>query len=153
MLLDPKDPKHKSLWIFHLSPPCMQEICDLVGGNERFTMLLVATLTDAHSEGVLSQRTALLYLMKKSKKEKIRASEQRAGHRDPGDEAIEILATLILSHVPCEGFNFGPKIAFFAFMLRRMMLALTDPAYLEDRDYYGNKRLDLAGSSFLGACM
>ncbi len=30
-------------------------------------------------------------------------------------------------------------------MLRRLCAALDDPDYLDDRDYYGNKRLELAG--------
>lgn len=30
-------------------------------------------------------------------------------------------------------------------MLRRLCFAVVDPSYMDDRDYYGNKRLELAG--------
>ena len=109
-------------------------------------MLLLPTLEEARAEGTSTKRAALQHIMKKSRKEKLRAAEQRTRVRDPVDEAIELLDTLVLSHVPCENFDFGPKIAFLATMLRRSLLALLDPSYLEDRDYYGNKRLDLAGA-------
>lgn len=33
-----------------------------------------------------------------------------------------------------------------AMMVRRVILAQRDPTMLDDRDYYGNKRLELAGS-------
>ena len=32
-----------------------------------------------------------------------------------------------------------------AIMLRRMLQAVQDPSFVDDRDYYGNKRLELAG--------
>ena len=32
-----------------------------------------------------------------------------------------------------------------ALVIRRMLNAKLDPAFIDDRDYYGNKRLELAG--------
>lgn len=29
--------------------------------------------------------------------------------------------------------------------MRRMLMAVLDPSFVDDRDYYGNKRLELAG--------
>jgi DNA-directed RNA polymerase III subunit RPC2 len=93
----------------------------------------------------MTQRDALIFLMRKSRKEKLRQGDTRRVVRDPADEALEMLAQLIVSHVPSERFNFWPKITFLALMLRRVLMAVLDPARLDDRDYYGNKRLELAG--------
>lgn len=32
-----------------------------------------------------------------------------------------------------------------ALVIRKMLNAMLDPAFIDDRDYYGNKRLELAG--------
>ena len=38
------------------------------------------------------------------------------------------------------------KAMFVALMVRRVIQAEKDPSSVDDRDYYGNKRLELAGS-------
>ena len=37
------------------------------------------------------------------------------------------------------------QIQYLAMMMRRMLAAMLDPNLVDDRDYYGNKRLELAG--------
>ena len=37
------------------------------------------------------------------------------------------------------------QVTYIAFMIRRMLYAMVDSAFVDDRDYYGNKRLELAG--------
>lgn len=48
--------------------------------------------------------------------------------------------------VQVEGYNFKLKAIYTALMLRRVIQAQDDPEMIDDRDYYGNKRLELAGS-------
>lgn len=43
-------------------------------------------------------------------------------------------------------FNFKMKATYLAMMIRRVMRAQVDGTLVDDRDYYGNKRLELAGS-------
>lgn len=43
-------------------------------------------------------------------------------------------------------FNFKMKATYIALMIRKVMKAQTDGKLVDDRDYYGNKRLELAGS-------
>lgn len=61
------------------------------------------------------------------------------------NHARDLLASIVLSHIPVKAFNFWEKSVFMAQMLRRIIAAADDPAAVDDKDYYGNKRLELAG--------
>ncbi|KAL8293434.1 hypothetical protein RQP46_000135 [Phenoliferia psychrophenolica] len=65
--------------------------------------------------------------------------------RPHSEEAIEVLATVVLAHVPVEDLNFRPKAIYIASMARRVLMAMADEKSVDDRDYVGNKRLELAG--------
>jgi len=41
--------------------------------------------------------------------------------------------------------KFMAKLRYLALMIRRIIDAIYDPSKLDDKDYYGNKRLELAG--------
>ena len=51
------------------------------------------------------------------------------------------------SNVPTQvvNWNFKVKVVYLALMLRRTILAQGETLKVDDRDYYGNKRLELAG--------
>lgn len=61
------------------------------------------------------------------------------------DEAREVLHAVVLAHVPVVSWNFKVKAAYLALMVRRVILAKGGKVKADDRDYYGNKRLELAG--------
>ncbi|KAA6409993.1 MAG: DNA-directed RNA polymerase III subunit RPC2 [Lasallia pustulata] len=65
--------------------------------------------------------------------------------RNHAQEALEAIASVIITHVPVQGLNFRPKALYVAFMVRRVLMASHDPSLVDDRDYVGNKRLELAG--------
>jgi DNA-directed RNA polymerase III subunit RPC2 len=56
------------------------------------------------------------------------------------------LANVVLSHVPVEHFDFRIKAIFVGHVVRRVLLAHLGKTPVGDKDYYGNKRLELAGS-------
>lgn len=64
----------------------------------------------------------------------------------PIDLVRELLATTIVAHVPVINLNFRLKAIYLAQMVRRLILAVDNPEFIDDRDFYGNKRLELAGS-------
>ena len=58
-----------------------------------------------------------------------------------GQKAIR---RLFLAHVlPNPGGSFKNKAIYVAVVIRRLLLAYNDDSYIDDRDYYGNKRLEL----------
>ena len=69
------------------------------------------------------------------------------GRYHKADEAREKLATVVVSHVPVVRYDFRPKCIYICLMLRRIILAMHDEAVMDDKDYYGNKRLELAGQT------
>lgn len=66
-----------------------------------------------------------------------------SARRPLAEEAIEVLATVVLAHVPVEDLNFRPKAIYIAVMVRRVLMAMADDKSIDDRDYVGNKRLEL----------
>jgi DNA-directed RNA polymerase III subunit RPC2 len=61
------------------------------------------------------------------------------------EETRDVLAEVVLAHVPVNCFNFRHKCIYLSLMIRRMILVQEGEATIDDRDYYGNKRLELAG--------
>ena len=55
------------------------------------------------------------------------------------------LLLLLCVSVQVVQFNFKPKCIYLALMVRRVIQAQGDVYKVDDKDYYGNKRLELAG--------
>jgi DNA-directed RNA polymerase III subunit RPC2 len=98
----------------------------------------------AAREGVYTQEQALDYMASRVKQERF-DSRFKNRERTPKQQALEKLAATIIPHVEVEGLNFRPKALYVAFMTRRVLMAVHDPKLVDDRDYVGNKRLELAG--------
>ncbi|KAM0801195.1 putative DNA-directed RNA polymerase III subunit RPC2 [Usnea florida] len=93
--------------------------------------------------GINTQHEALEYIgLKIQIKGRIASPDLR---RKYSQEAVEALSNVVLNHVPVHGLDFRPKALYVAVMVRRTLMAFHDSALVDDRDYYGNKRLELAG--------
>uniref|UniRef100_A0A914RAL1 DNA-directed RNA polymerase n=1 Tax=Parascaris equorum TaxID=6256 RepID=A0A914RAL1_PAREQ len=61
-------------------------------------------------------------------------------------EAIDFLTSLMICHIPSHDGNMKLKAIYVGLMVRRLMQAEMGYTECDDRDFYGNKRLELAGS-------
>uniref|UniRef100_A0A336KW81 DNA-directed RNA polymerase subunit beta n=1 Tax=Culicoides sonorensis TaxID=179676 RepID=A0A336KW81_CULSO len=121
-----------------------QEIMQLIGTDTDTQTRFVPSLLEAIHHKVFTQERALEFMGSKLMVKRFQTAAQK--YKTPIDEARDLLATTILAHVPVESFNFQVKAIYVATMVRRVMQAEINPASCDDRDYYGNKRLELAGS-------
>ena len=122
-----------------------QEFVQLVGSEPALLGLLGPTLQHAREEGAPTCAAALAYLAARVKTSRPQGAFQRRGARSRLDEARDILANVVLCHVAVVRYNFSRKVVYLGVMLRRLLCAALDPSLVDDRDYYGNKRLELAG--------
>jgi len=99
---------------------------------------------EASKLGVFSQQQALEYIGSRVKMGS-RGKGPGQQRRSPIGDALEALANIIITHVPVNGLDFRPKALYVCFMVRRVLMAMHDPKLVDDRDYVGNKRLELAG--------
>ena len=49
------------------------------------------------------------------------------------EEVREVLADVVIAHVPVLRFNYRQKVTYLAVMLRRLMAAIQDPEMIDDR--------------------
>lgn len=125
-----------------------QEAVHMVGSEPEYATLLAPTLQECKAAGIFTTQQALEYCASKVRIMKMMTSNRAGGityRRSRVDEARDILAGVVLAHVPVVSYDFRQKTAYISIMLRRIISATMDPTQIDDRDYYGNKRLELAG--------
>ncbi|CAL1697964.1 unnamed protein product [Somion occarium] len=119
-----------------------KEILLITAGNtEAYKNAFSPNLEDAAKLGIFTQHQALEWIGSR-----VKVNRRVVGPRRPSwEEALEALATIVLAHVPVNGLDFRAKAIFVATMTRRVLMAMEDESMVDDRDYVGNKRLELAG--------
>lgn len=117
-----------------------QEISTMVGIKD--LRKITPTLEECHTLKIYTQEAALKYLGTKLVPKRFVTTKVKT----PLEEAREALTSTILSHVPVVEYNYKMKAVYLALMLKRVIEAQSDSKFLDDKDYYGNKRLELAGS-------
>mmetsp|Transcript_19096 Transcript_19096/g.26877 ORF Transcript_19096/g.26877 Transcript_19096/m.26877 type:complete len:1397 (+) Transcript_19096:48-4238(+) len=129
------------------------EIVQLVGSEPEIVACMALSLEEPVKLGLHTQLQALRYIGQKiqTKTAKVAPSfndnfSSNKKPQLPEDEARDILANVVLSHIPVPNFNFRAKCIYVGHIVRRVIMVHLGRASFDDKDYYGNKRLELAGS-------
>ncbi|KAG7848739.1 hypothetical protein KL941_001557 [Ogataea angusta] len=118
------------------------EILQLVCGNDSvYQDLFAVNFEEAAKLGIYSQKEALEYIGRKVKT----IRRLNAPKLSILQEGIEAIATTVIAHITVENLDFKEKALYIAIMTRRVIMAMHNPKLVDDRDYVGNKRLELAG--------
>jgi DNA-directed RNA polymerase III subunit RPC2 len=117
-----------------------KEIAQLICGNDHDLLDLFAiNIEEASKLKIYTQKQALDFIGSK-----VKVNRKISAPRRPwADEALEVLATVVLAHIPVENLNFREKSIYAAMMVRRVLQAMNNDVEVDDRDYVGNKRLEL----------
>ena len=119
-----------------------QEIIQLVGSKEDILSVFAPSLKECANLKIFTQLQALEYIGSKT-----RINCTWGKPKSKVDKACNVLmgVVVVLAHVPVQNYNFRMRCVYLALMVRRVMQAHQETVRIDDRDYYGNKRLELAG--------
>lgn len=119
-------------------------IHQMIGTEENVQVAFVGSIVECHKLRVFTQEQALRFLAVKMKQRMF--GPQKA--EDPLDKAWEAVLSSVVNHIPVQGpdYNMTVRAHYLALMVRRIILARYDRRFIDDRDYYGNKRIELPGS-------
>ncbi|WVQ99768.1 hypothetical protein IAU59_006910 [Kwoniella sp. CBS 9459] len=123
-----------------------KEILQLIcGSDERYQEAFGVSLEEAAREKTFTKRQALEWIGARVSPNQAKDDGSYGQKLTPVDIAQQALAAMVLGHVPVRNMNFRPKCIYLATMARRVLMAMVDEHMVDDRDYVGNKRLELAG--------
>lgn len=122
-----------------------QEILQMIGTNKHHAECIHLSMQEAIESRVLSQRQGLIYVGSRIRQKSWIKDDGKKTENMIIDEAIDMMHKMILSHIPTTGNDFRQKSRYMCLMIRRVFDAILDKTLLDDKDYYGNKRLELSG--------
>lgn len=116
----------------------LQIVC---GPNPQYQDLFAVNFEEAAKLEVFTQQQALYYVGKRVK------TIRKAGTPKLSQlqEGIEAISTTIIAHLTVSSLQFREKALYIAQMTRRVLMTMHNRKMVDDRDYVGNKRLELAG--------
>lgn len=121
---------------------CEQEFVQMIGSEEEVLGAVAPCLEECHKAGVFTQLQALKHIGNRIRQRRMWGGPKKTKI----EEARDVLHGVVLAHVPVVEWNFKVKAVYLALMVRRVIQAQCGMVKADDRDYYGNKRLELAGS-------
>ncbi|KAF3652290.1 DNA-directed RNA polymerase III subunit RPC2 [Capsicum annuum] len=114
----------------------------MLGREPCFSALLLPSIEECANLKVYTQHQALEFL---ESDKMLNVFSYFSGPVEKGARALSILRDIFLPNVPVHQHNFRKKCIYVAVMMRRMMEAILNKDAMDDKDYVGNKRLELSG--------
>ncbi len=114
----------------------------VAGSDSRYQDDFAVSFDDAVKAGVSTQQEALDYI---GSRVKMGSRNKTPAGRNNVEQALDALANIVVAHVTVDGLDIYPKTIYIAMMTRRVIMASYDSKLVDDRDFVGNKRLELAG--------
>ena len=148
--------KHNSMDIYvpviiflkALGMVCDREILESIGPCADHEEVVVNCLHDAYDHGIYTQEEALEFIGRHYTRR--REVDDRGLAINLSDSAAEFLGKVFLCHIQdydiSKSWNFRHKAIFMCIMMRRLINALRDSFLMDDKDFFGNKRFELAGT-------
>lgn len=122
-----------------------QEILQMIGTSKHHAESIHLSMQEAIEARILSSRQALAYVGARIRAKSWIKEEVKKTEETIVDEAVDLLQRVIVAHITTKGADLRPKSRYLCLMIRRLFDALLDSTLLDDKDYVGNKRLELAG--------
>ncbi|XP_028968904.1 DNA-directed RNA polymerase III subunit RPC2 isoform X2 [Galendromus occidentalis] len=119
-------------------------IHQMIGTEENIQVAFVGSMVECHKLHVFTQEQALRFLAAKMKSRVFGPQKVE----DPLDKAWEAVLSSVINHIPAQPpeYNMRLRAHYLGLMVRRIIQAKYDRGFIDDRDYYGNKRVELPGS-------
>ena len=118
----------------------------IAGRDARLIQALAPSVEEWIASGLQTQAQALEGIGTKTKPApRVPLSTTQSPRRSPVEEARELFASVILAHVPASPLQLARKGIYLALMARKLLHVHLGITGCDDRDYVGNKRLELAG--------
>ncbi|CAL8088333.1 unnamed protein product [Calicophoron daubneyi] len=134
-----------------------QEILHLIGTEESIWANFVPSLKQCLECNVHTKLDACRWLQARLQQRRFRISPTSGPAKQTKPDSTNseydvildmqrFVRDIIITHVEMEKFNFSPRALFLGQMVRYLILANERKIPPDDRDFYGNKRIELAGS-------
>lgn len=123
-----------------------QEVIQLVDPTGSVGHLLMSSLQEIIKLEIATQDQAITHIEKCLKFLNITGIDATREERTmKGYKGREFLRSMVLPHIPSTLTDFRRKSVFVGFMTRWLLMSALDSRMVDGRDFFGNKRLELAG--------
>lgn len=122
-------------------------IMSAIGEDDVYISAIGPSLIECKAMNIFNQDDAQEFMSTKIKIRRTAGQNARAiNPKERMQSAIDFLCNSLLNHVPANTGVMKEKAVYLGLMLRRLIAADNGLVEPDDRDFYGNKRIELAGS-------